>query len=192
MQLTDQNTPMTAPNIHTQLIQEHASLIVEVVEACNHPERQAQFLEDLKIAEQNGWGNLCAAIRKILAGSRSHDELENLDVEDEAIVDAIFLGLEDPANLPDPFANQNPMLAPAGLAGVIATAATGEENALQLLARMDTDLQESPIPELQQFGQILRRLLNGERNVDALTLGMDERMSTLVTSVLEELDKLDN
>ncbi len=174
-------------NIQQQLVQEHASLIVEVVAACGDAAKTAQLLEDLKVAEQNGWGKLCEAIRMILAGARERDELGEMDVEDEAIVQAMLLGLADPASLPDPQDNANPMLAPEGLAGIIAAAATGEENALQMLARMDTDLCESPLPELQQFGGVLRRLLNGERHVDTLTLGLDERTATLVTAVVEAL-----
>jgi hypothetical protein len=177
-------------NIQEQLIQEHASLIVEVVEACDDEAKTAQLLENLVVAEQNGWGKLCGAIRMILDGAREREELGDMDVEDEAIAQAMLMGIADPATLPQPDGNANPMLAPEGLAGIIASAATGEENALQMLARMDTDLAESPIPELQQFGQTLRRLLNGERNADSLTLGLDERTASLIIAVLDELNKL--
>ena len=177
-------------NIQEQLIQEHASLIVEVVEACADETKKTQLLEDLKVAEQNGWGKLCQAIRMILDGAREREALGDMDVEDEAIAQAMLLGIADPSSLPQSDENANPMLAPEGLAGIIAAAATGEENALQMLARMDTDLAESPVPELQQFGQTLRRLLNGERNADSLTMGVDERTASLISAVLEELNKL--
>lgn len=185
---------MSKPNIQTQLIREHASLICEVVDVRYHPERQAEFLESLTQAEQNGWGKLCAAIRRILMDEamemKAFDDLA-LDVEDEAIVQAMILGIHDPDTLPEASANENPMLAPEGLAGIIATAATGEENALQLLARMDTDLSESGAPELVAFGKTLRRMLNGERHADSLTMGLDERTQRLVLSILEELKTLD-
>lgn len=177
-------------NIHQQLVQEHASLIVEVVEACSDKTKKQRLLEDLKVAEQNGWGKLCRAIRMILDGILEREDLGDMDVEDEAIVQAILVGLADPSTLPNPGDNANPMLAPEGLAGIIASAATGEENALQMLARMDTDLAESPVPELQQFGSVLRRLLNGERHTETLTLGLDERSASLIGAVVDELNKL--
>lgn len=182
-------------NIQEELIREHASLICAVVDARYRPEHRDALLADLDQAEQNGWGKLCAAIRLILVDEvmdmEGFDEL-NLDVEDEAIVQAMILGIHDPDTLPDPSDNENPMLAPSGLAGIIATAATGEENALQLLAKMDDDLSQSDDEELVAFGRILRRLLNGERHAQSLSMGLNERTQTLVYSVLEELNKLDN
>lgn len=181
---------MSNLNIQEQLIREHASLIVETVRAASHPDVKEQLLKDLAVAEQNGWGNLVRAIGQILNGVLVVDELGNLDPEDEVIVRAIIQGIADPDTLPNPSENQNPMLAPAGLAGIIAEAAQGEENALQMLAVMDTDLSQSNEPELVNLGKTLRRLLNGERDFNSLTFGLGERTQSLIQSILDELKKL--
>ena len=179
---------MNQPNIQEQLTREHASLIVEVVEACSDKQKKQRLLENLVVAKKNGWGQLCRAIHMILNGAREREELESMDVEDEIIAQAMLMGIADPSSLPQSDANTNPMLAPEGLAGIIFAAATGEENALQMLTRMDTDLMESPLPELQKFGQALRRLLNGERNADSLTFDLDKRTTNLVSAILDNLN----
>lgn len=181
---------MNKPNIQEQLVREHASLIVETVRAVSNTETKAQLLKDLAVAEQNGWGNLVHAISQILNGVLEVDELGNLDPEDEVIVRAIIQGIADPDTLPNPADNQNPMLAPAGLAGIIAEAARGEENAMQMLAVMDGDLNQSSEPELVELGKTLKRLLIGERNLDSLTINMSERGRNLIQSVLDELKRL--
>ncbi|EDY87588.1 conserved hypothetical protein [gamma proteobacterium HTCC5015] len=181
---------MTNSTIQDQLIQEHASLIVEVVEACGDESLAARLREDLKVAEQNGWGNLCRAVYQLLDGERDFDALPPMDVEDEAIVRAMLAAIEDPSFLPDPKQNLNPMLAPGGLAGIIQEAAQGEENALQVLASMDKEMQDSEVPELQNFAQVLRRLLNGERHADSLTQTLDERTASLVIAILDELERM--
>lgn len=181
---------MSKLNIQEQLVREHASLIFETVRAVGNKQAKEQLLKDLAVAEQNGWGNLVNAISKILNGVLDVEELGNLDPEDEIIVRAIIQGIADPDTLPNPSDNQNPMLAPAGLAGIIAEAARGEENAMQMLAVMDTDLSESSEPELVELGKTLKRLLIGERDLDSLTINMNDRSRTLIQSVLEELKRL--
>lgn len=181
---------MSHLNIQEQLIREHASLIVETVRATSNPKAKEQLLKDLAVAEQNGWGNLVRAIGQILNGVLEVDELGNLDPEDEVIVRAIIQGIADPDTLPNETDNQNPMLAPAGLAGIIAEAARGEENAMHMLAVMDGDLTQSSNPELVEFGKTLKRLLIGERNLDSLTINMNERSRNLIQSVLDELKRL--
>ncbi|MGM0563365.1 MAG: hypothetical protein ACQES2_03450 [Pseudomonadota bacterium] len=181
---------MTNSTIQDQLIQEHASLIVEVVEACGDETLAARLREDLKVAEQNGWGNLCRAVYQLLDGVRDFDALGPMDVEDEAIVRAMLAALEDPSYLPDPSQNLNPMLAPGGLAGIISEAARGEENALQVLARMDTEMRQSGAPELEAFADVLRRMLNGERHADSLTQTLDECTASLIIATLDELGRM--
>jgi hypothetical protein len=176
-------------SIQDQLVQEHASLICEVVQACEDDSIKAQLLDNLTVAEENGWRYLCAGIRKILDGARTMEELDDMDVEDEAILQAIIAGLEDPSTLPRQDANANPMLAPAGIAGIIRDASHGEENALHVLARMDADLQSTHDPELMEFASVLRRLLNGERHTDTLTMNLNERTTSLVSAVVEELER---
>lgn len=180
---------MTQLNIQQQLVREHASLIVAVVHACNNPNLQAPLREDLKIATQNGWGNLANAIELILKGELELENLGNLDPEDETIVIAILNALADPDLLPHPQQNSNPILAPAGMAGIIKEAAQGSENALRMLAMMDSDLARAKEEPLRQFGKILRRMLNGERHLPSLSMGLDARTTSLVQAILAELKK---
>lgn len=180
-------------NIQQQLINEHASLICEVVAATGDAKIRAKLLEELKVAEQNGWGKLCSAIRRILEqGAVYMEQLADigLDVEDEVIVQAIIEGIHQPQTLPQQQAHTNPALAPAGLAGIIHAAARGDENALLLMSRMDDDLHHSQSQELISFAKVIRRLLNGERDQQSLCRGLDSKSSQLVSAILEELKQL--
>jgi hypothetical protein len=50
--------------------------------------------------EEHGWTNLVAAIRRILAGERSTENLCGpLDLEDSMIIETILRAIADPATL---------------------------------------------------------------------------------------------
>jgi hypothetical protein len=62
--------------------------------------RRERFEERLGLLEQHGWTALADAVRRLVAGERNEDALyEGLDPEDTGVVDAILLGIEDPASL---------------------------------------------------------------------------------------------
>jgi hypothetical protein len=44
---------------------------------------------------------------------------------------------------------------------------------------------------MAKLGGIIRRLVNGERNADELSKGMDAKTESLLLSILEELGKLE-
>ena len=76
----------TLPEKSQQVVQAHAGLIHRVVIAC-HNRGVITDLEDiLKQASDNGWTDLVAAIRKILAGKREIGAFRYLDEEDFIII----------------------------------------------------------------------------------------------------------
>lgn len=89
-------------------LQRRAKLILLTVMAVAEPERLPDLETELaRYHEANGWGNLVAAIRQILAGERDEDRLlDPLDLEDSMIILAILRGIADPSSLaflqPDP------------------------------------------------------------------------------------------
>ena len=84
---------MQTPDKQEQIIQTHAGLILGVVQCVQNTDLRPQMEQALKMSEQNGWGALVAAIRKILDGSRDESILNGLDDEDAIIATAILRGL---------------------------------------------------------------------------------------------------
>ncbi len=178
------------PSRQQQIIQAHAGLIVAVADAAQHGKVSADLNEALQQTEQNGWTTLVNTIRKILAGSREHSLLAGLDEEDSAIIDAIMRGIQNPASLPDPNAQSDPALAAPGLANMIHTAASGNPEALQLLANMAEQMTQVG-GDMGQLGGLMRRLVNGERDADKLGKKLNAQGQSLLHSILEELGNLE-
>jgi hypothetical protein len=178
------------PDKHQQIVQAHAALIVGVVQAVQNPHLRPQLDEPLRVSEQNGWVALVGAIRKILAGSRDASLMNGLDEEDTVIVQAILRGLQDPSTLPDPAQNADPSMAAPGLAHMIHQAAHGNADALQMLSHMAEQMTQAG-GDMARLGGIMRRLVNGERDGDALRKGMGAQGESLLNSILEELGKLE-
>jgi len=179
----------TFPEQEQQIRQVHAQLIHQVVAACHNPEARTQLEPVLRHANDNGWQQLVAVIRKILAGERSEVLVNGLDEEDSVIVHSVLAGLQNPATLPDPQEQADASLAAPGLASIIHAASRGDTNALQILAGMAEQMTRVG-GEMARLGGIMRRLLNGERDPDALCKGMDTSSRQLVVNLLEELNKL--
>jgi tetratricopeptide (TPR) repeat protein len=80
-------------------LRQYGQFIARVVAAVDN----AQIREQLEIDMENfaeGWQNLVAAIRRILAGERDENILcEPLDLEDSMIISAILRGIADPQSL---------------------------------------------------------------------------------------------
>ncbi|MEA3411756.1 MAG: hypothetical protein U9R74_09475 [Pseudomonadota bacterium] len=178
------------PTRQQQIAQAHAHLIIGVVKATQNPELLPEIEQALKVTEQNGWTDLVAAIRRILAGQRDVSVLNTLDEEDAAIVEAILRGLQDPSTLPDPDQQADPTMAAPGLAGMIHQAGRGNAQALQVLAGM-ADQMTTVGGDMAMVGGIMKRLIDGERDADKLSKGMSASGRTLVFSILEELGKLE-
>lgn len=179
----------TFPEHEQQIRQVHAQLIHQVVSACQNPEARAELEPVLQHANANGWQQLVTVIRKILAGERSEALLSGLDEEDGVIVRAILDGLMNPATLPDRQAEADASLAAPGLATIIHAASRGDAKALQILAGMAEQMTRVG-GDMARLGGIMRKLLNGERDADALCKGMDTSGRQLVVNLIDELNKL--
>jgi len=174
-----------------QIRQVHARFIHAVVFAVNRPEASAELEQLLATAQQNGWLDIVAAVRGILAGRRDDGLLTGLDEEDHAIVRGILEGLQNPTGLPDPQEPADASFAAPGLAAMITMAARGQVQALQSLGLMAEQMGLAG-GEMAQLGARFRVLIDGERNPDKLTDGMSAKSSSLMLSILDELAKLDS
>lgn len=182
---------MTAPLTRTEQIRQfHARFINAVAEACMKPEEQNQLEPLLKQAESAGWKDLVGIIRRIYAGQRETGMLEVLDEEDRVIASSILQGIQNPATLPDPDAKPDGSMAAPGLASMIREAARGNVQALSLLGNMGEQMSKAG-GDMSRISAIFRRLVNGERDPDALTKGMSKQAEDLTLSILEELAKLE-
>jgi hypothetical protein len=148
-------------------------------------------LEDiLKQARENGWQELVATIRKILAGSRDTALLNGLDDEDAVIVRSILRGLQNPDTLPDLTKGVDGAMAAPGIAAMINGARRGNLETLQLLGGMAQQMLKAG-GDMARLAGIMRPLVQGERDADKLTAGMGAEGEKLVIAILNELGKLD-
>ena len=180
----------TLPEKDQQIIEAHTGLIHRVVIGCQNRGMVPDLDDILKQAEQNGWLQLVAAIRKILAGSRDAAVLNGLDDEDSVIVQSILRGLQNPATLPDLGEGVNGAMAAPGIAAMVNGARKGNLETLQLLGTMAQQMLQAG-GDMARLAAILRPLVQGERDADKLTEGMGPDGQKLVLSILEELAKLD-
>jgi tetratricopeptide (TPR) repeat protein len=81
-------------------LRQHGELIAAVVAAVNDAEERQQLEAEMEELVKRGWGNLMAAIHRVLEGERDEDVLcEPLDMEDSMIINAILRGIADPETL---------------------------------------------------------------------------------------------
>ncbi len=171
-----------------QIVQFHAVFIHNVVMACLNRELLPQLEQMLQMTSKQGWDTLVPAIRQIINGKRDLSLLAGLDDEDAAIVEAILLGLQDPSTLPDPNAKPDPALAAPGLASMIDAASKGKPEALHILANMAEQMVRAG-GDMARLGAAMGKLVNGERDADKLTQGMNAQGQELVYAILSELGK---
>jgi len=169
----------------------HAPLIVNVVNSISDTSLRPGLEQVLKASEENGWGNLVTAIRKVLKGQRDSSILNGLDDEDQIIVDAILRGIQNPATLPDPNQEADPTLAAPMLAQLINSASKGDASALSVLGQMAESM-ASTQGNLARFSTLIKPMVDGERDVDKLCDKIGPQGESLVVSILNELGKLDS
>jgi hypothetical protein len=180
----------TLPAKDQQIIEAHTGLIHRVVIGCQNP-GMVPDLDDILIqAEQNGWLQLVATIRRILAGSRDSALLNSLDEEDQVIIGSILRGLQNPETLPDLGEAVSGAMAAPGIAAMVNGARTGNLETLQLLGTMAQQMLQAG-GDMARLAGILRPLVKGERDADKLTEGMGPEGVKLVQGILDELAKLD-
>jgi len=176
------------PEKSQQILQIHAALIHRVVMACHQRDLIPSLTPLIKASEENGWVGLMKVVRQILNGKREPSLLNGLDEEDRIIVEAILEGIKNPASLPDPQAKADAGAAAPGLAAMIKASASGDAQALQLLASMAEQMSGAG-GDMARLAAIMRRLVNGERDADMLTQGMEAQGKGLVMAILKELEK---
>ncbi len=177
------------PEKTRQVAKVHAQLINTVVMACQNKSLLPQLEPVLQSSEQNGWVDLIARIRKILAGSRDTNLLIGLDEEDAAITLAILVGLQDATQLPTMDTPAEAEFAAPGLARMIDAAAKGDAVALSALGDMAEQMVSAP-GDLRILGAMTGALVNGERDLKVLTENMSEQGIQLMEGLLEELARL--
>lgn len=187
---TDSLIMQNLPLKEQQIVQTHATLIVGVVQAAQSGTTSAALENGLKVSAENGWTALTSAIRQIIGGNRSSKLLATLDDEDRTIASAILRGLQDPASLPDPNSKPDGTMAAPGLAVLIHGARSGQADALQMLAAM-TEQMIAGGGDMAKLGGSMKRLVDGERDLDKLSKGMGALGQSLLVSLVEELGKLD-
>ena len=180
----------TLPERDQQIIDAHTGLIHRVVIACRNRDMVPDLEEILAQAEQNGWTQLVAALRKVLGGNRSETVLNNLDDEDHVIVSCILRGLQNPDTLPDLGKPVDGSMAAPGIAAMINGARSGNLETLQMLGGMAQQMLRAG-GDMARLAGSLRPLVQGERDADKLTEGMSAEGEKLVLAILEELGKLD-
>lgn len=180
----------TLPEKTEQIVQAHAGLIHRVVIACQNRAMVPDLEDILKQAADNGWTDLVAAIRKVLAGQREVGAFRQLDEEDFTIVESILRGIQNPATLPDLSQQFDANMAAPGLASLIHAARGGSLEALQLIANMATQMLQAG-GDMARLAGIIRPLVTGERDADKLCQGMGDQGQQLVLGILRELAKLE-
>lgn len=84
-----------------QVRQRHRALITEVLTVIAQPVQRADLEAGLGQMEQHGWGQLVAALRRLLDGERDGDTLHaQLHHRESLILDTILAGLADSGSLP--------------------------------------------------------------------------------------------
>lgn len=181
----------TFPPREEQVRNMHALLIHQVVKACQNAEERPLLEQLLSQAEQNKWADLVDTIRSIVKGKRDTTLLKGLDEEDAVIVRSILAGLQDPTSLPAIDQQADPTMAAPGMARVIHEARRGDAEALQVAAFLANQMTQSQ-GDMMHMGGIMRKLVDGERDVEKLQDGMTERGQKFVQDILDELREMEN
>lgn len=176
------------PDAVEQVRRMHAPFIHAVVGALRDRAHLPQLMQTLAEAEAQGWAKLAQALRRVVEGQRDATVKLGLDDEDRIIVDAVLMGLENPATLPDLKQQADARAAAPGLAAMIQVAARGDAKALAVLADMAQQMVRAG-GDMARLGGIMRRLLNGERDADQLAKGMGPLGRQLLLGILDELGK---
>ncbi len=178
------------PDRRQQMLAVHGPFIRQVVESSQTPGAQGDLELLLDTARQNGWAALVSALRRILGGRRDEALLKGLDEEDQVIAEAVMRGLQDPTTLPRADSRPEATAAAPGIAGMVRAAASGDVQALKLIAEMAAQMSRVG-GDMGRVAAGIRPLINGERDPERLCKGMTAQGEQLMLSILDELGKLD-
>lgn len=177
------------PERDQQIRQAHATLIHQVVRACQNEDAAVELESVLEVAMQQGWNDLVNTIRMIVKGKRDESLLNPLDEEDTVIIKAILDGLQNPETLPDISQQGDATMAAPGLAQIIHAASMGDAQALQAVSMMAEQMTAAP-GDMARLGGNMKRLVDGERDPDILCKGMGSSGEQLMLNLIDELNKL--
>lgn len=178
------------PARQQQIIQSHAALIVLIAQAAHNAELRPQLETVLAATAKNGWVDLVKAIRSIVAGERSVlTLLAKLDEEDGTIIEAALRGIQDARTLPDPEQKAEASSAAPGIAHMVYMAAQGDAQSKIMLGGM-VDQMRVAGGDMARLSGIMKRLIDGERDLDILCKGMGDQGETLVKSIVAELERM--
>jgi hypothetical protein len=176
------------PDAVEQVLTLHAPFIHAVVGALRDRAQLPQLMASLQAAEQQGWAGLARALRQVVEGRRDDAIKLGLDEEDRIIVEAVLRGIDNPATLPSLERKPDAAAAAPGLAAMIAAARRGDAQALAALANMAEQMLKAG-GDMARLSAIMRRLVNGENDADALCRGMGPLGRQLLLNILDELAK---
>ena len=178
------------PPRQQQIIQSHAALIVLIAQAAHNAKLHPQLETVLAATAKNGWVDLVKAIRSIMAGERSVITLlANLDEEDGTIIEAALRGIQDARTLPDPEQKAEASSAAPGIAHMVYMAAQGDAQSKIMLGGMADQMRVAG-GDMARLSGIMKRLIDGERDLDILCKGMGDQGETLVKSIVAELERM--
>lgn len=172
-----------------QIRQMHAPFIHAMVQACQNQQARQAFLPQIKTLHDQGWPGLAKVAQKLLDGSRQETLLHGLDEEDVIIVSSILDGIQNPNTLPNPQAQTKASDAAPGLASIIHAAATGDTAALNSISVMAEQMSQTG-GAMAEIAGVIRKLVNGERDVDQLSQNMGTKSRDLLVAIVNELGKL--
>jgi len=178
----------TLPDAVEQVLTLHAAFIHAVVGALRDRSLLPQLMETLGTAERQGWAKMARALRQVVDGRRDASIKLGLDEEDCIIVDAVLRGIDNPATLPPLDRKPDGAAAAPGLAAMISAAQRGDAQALAALANMAEQMLKAG-GDMARLSAIMRRLVNGERDSEALSRGMGPLGRELVLNILDELGR---
>ncbi len=176
------------PNVE-QVLRVHAAFIHTVVNSLRDRSQLPGLMKQLDAAEQAGWARLVRALRQVIDGRRDASIKLGLDEEDAIILDAILRGLDNPATLPPLDVRPDGSAAAPGLAALIDASMRGDAQAMSVLADMAEQMMKAG-GDMARLGGIMRRLVNGEHDLEQLSRGMGALGRELLMSVLDELARL--
>jgi hypothetical protein len=178
------------PPRQQQIIQSHAALIVLVAQAAQNADLRPQLHTVLQATEKNGWIGLVKSIRSIISGERSSlTLLANLDEEDATIIEAILVGIQTPSTLPNPEEKADASSAAPGIAQMVHMAAQGDPQSKIMLGGMADQMRKAG-GDMARLAGIMKRLIDGERDMNILCKGMGDQGETLVKSIVDELKRM--
>jgi hypothetical protein len=208
----EERASYAAAPVSRHLLKGQRPLIAAVVQAASNPSARRALDPVLATIVARGRTSQIGVLRRILDGSRNEDALcASLDREDSTIVAAVLRGIADPATLneiapadpdaaapaPAPSSAPAPASAPTDLrarlephlplvAAIIAATAQP-----QLRSELDPVLEQMRQHGWDNLTGAVRRILDGERDANALAASLDDEDSLIIHAILTGLDNPD-